>query len=94
MVSSERSISVLSGYTLFQIQIEYFYQYKNQLKKKVKIIRFIFAVIFFLEIFSKFRNLFVNSHDCIEKKTHQNLSDCDQFLIKKRFEIHKKKFDS
>ena len=33
---------------------------------------------------------FINSDDCIGKKTHQNLSDENKLLLKKRVEFNKK----
>ena len=33
---------------------------------------------------------FLNSDDCIGKKTHQNLSDYIQFLLRKKIEFSKK----
>ena len=76
----------LSECTLFQVKICFIY--KNLfLGEKWKIMCVFFAVFF--KLLPKYRN-FVNSDNCIGKKLHQNLSDCNQFLFDKRFKFNKK----
>ena len=78
MVPSERSSPNLLEYGLFKIQ-EIFFIYKNKiLCEKINFVGFFLQ--FFFKSLPKFSD-FINSNNCIEK-SHQNLSDYMQVLLK------------
>ena len=88
IVSSERSI-VQIYYILLYFKFNFSFIKISCLDEKWTILGYFLAVVF--EILSKFRD-FVKYGDHIEKKTHKNLSDYNQFLLKKRFEFKKKNY--